>query len=82
VAALKRDHIDEESIVSETRFEALEYLQKLGHITPGMEDLELAELQGAEGLRALRVTVDLSHPGHETPLAAELAAGNPPASRR
>ncbi len=36
-----------------------------------MEDLELAELQGAEGLRALRVTVDLTHPEHETPLAAE-----------
>ena len=60
----------------------LEYLQQLGHITPGVEELELAELQGAEGLRALRVTVDLTHPEHETPLAAELATGAPPASRR
>ena len=62
--------------------EYFEYLQRLGEITPGVEDLELDELQGAEGLRALRVTVDLTHPEHETPLAAELAAGAPPASSR
>jgi hypothetical protein len=54
----------------------IEYLQKLGHLNPEVEDLELAELQGADGLRALRVTVDLSHPEHDstTPAAALVRA--------
>jgi GAF domain len=37
------------------------YLQKLGYLTGDVEELELDELQGAQGLRALRVTVDLAH---------------------
>ncbi|MBI2206508.1 MAG: GAF domain-containing protein [Candidatus Rokubacteria bacterium] len=40
----------------------LEYLQSLGYLTAGVEDLELEELQGVHGLRALRVGVDLSNP--------------------
>ncbi|MEO0776756.1 MAG: GAF domain-containing protein [Bacteroidota bacterium] len=42
------------------RLEYLEYLEHLikqGHLEPGIEELELDKLQGAEGLRALRVTV-------------------------
>ncbi len=39
----------------------IEYLQKLGYLTRDVEDLELEELPGAQGLRALRVTVDLAH---------------------
>jgi hypothetical protein len=37
------------------------YLQQLGSLTREVEDLELEELQGAHGLRALRVGVDLTH---------------------
>jgi GAF domain-containing protein len=40
----------------------LEYLQSLGYVTGEVEDLELDELQGVHGLRALRVTVDLRNP--------------------
>jgi hypothetical protein len=39
----------------------IEYLQSLGYLTRGVEDLELEELQGVHGLRALRVTVDVNH---------------------
>jgi hypothetical protein len=38
----------------------VEYLQKQGYLTSEVEELELDELQGAQGLRALRVTVDLA----------------------
>jgi hypothetical protein len=38
----------------------IDYLQKQGYLTPEVETLELEELQGAQGLRALRVTVDLA----------------------
>ena len=37
--------------------EYLEHLQKKGLITDEIEELELEKLQGAEGLKALRVTV-------------------------
>ena len=40
----------------------IEYLQSLGYLTGGVEDLELGELQGVQGLRALRVAVDLDNP--------------------
>ncbi len=39
----------------------IEYLQSLGYLTRGIEDLELEELQGVHGLRALRVTVDTTN---------------------
>ena len=39
----------------------IEYLQTLGYLMPGLEDLELEEMAGAQGLRALRVTVNLVH---------------------
>jgi len=53
----------------------IEYLRRLGYLTPEVEDLELEELQGAHGLQALRVSVDLSRALAEAPsTAARLAA--------
>ena len=40
----------------------IEYLQSLGYLTGEIEDVELDELQGVHGLRALRVTIDLRNP--------------------
>jgi hypothetical protein len=37
----------------------IDYLQKIGYLTPDVEQLDLDELQEAQGLRALRVAVDL-----------------------
>jgi hypothetical protein len=45
----------------------IDYLQSLGYLKPGIEDLELEELQGVHGLRALRVTVDLTRPQTDQP---------------
>jgi hypothetical protein len=39
--------------------EYIEYLVARGDLVPGVEDLELEALQGVEGLRALRVNVNL-----------------------
>jgi hypothetical protein len=43
----------------------LEYLRARGHVTGEIEDLGLEELQGVQGLRALRVAIDLAAPGPE-----------------
>src|SRR5262247_1869702 len=40
----------------------IEYLQNLGYLTGPVETLELGELQGVQGLRALRVQVALDNP--------------------
>lgn len=40
----------------------IEYLQGLGYLTDGVEQLDLEELQGVQGLRALRVQVALDSP--------------------
>src|SRR2546427_9917814 len=40
----------------------IEYLQSLGYLTGDVEQCELGELQGVQGLQALRVTVDLDSP--------------------
>ena len=40
----------------------IEYLQSLGYLTGEVEELDLGELQGVQGLRALRVTVNLENP--------------------
>lgn len=37
----------------------IEYLQASGYLEPEIEDLELEDLQGVHGLRALRVTINL-----------------------
>ena len=53
----------------------IEYLQSLGYLRGGVEELELEELQGVHGLRALRVTVDLKSARVDgTPGAALVAA--------
>jgi GAF domain-containing protein len=39
--------------------EYIDYLQAAGFLKAGTEDVELEDLQGAQGLKALRVTVDL-----------------------
>ena len=39
--------------------EFFDYLKEKGYITGAYEDLELDKLQGAEGLRALRITVSV-----------------------
>src|SRR5262249_23077922 len=40
----------------------IEYLKSLGYFTGEVEDVELEELQGVHGLRALRVAIDLRNP--------------------
>src|SRR2546427_4470445 len=40
----------------------IEYLQSLGYLTRDVEELDLGELQGVQGLRALRVAVALENP--------------------
>jgi hypothetical protein len=40
----------------------IEYLESLGYLTGGVEQLDLEELQGVQGLRALRVQVALDSP--------------------
>jgi GAF domain-containing protein len=40
----------------------IEYLQSLGYLTGPVESLELGELQGVQGLRALRVQIALDNP--------------------
>ncbi len=40
----------------------VEYLENLGYLTGPVESLELGELQGVQGLRALRVQVALDNP--------------------
>jgi hypothetical protein len=39
--------------------EYIAYVQAVGYLTQGMEHVELEDLEGAQGLHALRVTVDL-----------------------
>ena len=40
----------------------IEYLQGLGYLSGGVEQLDLEEMQGVQGLRALRVQVALDSP--------------------
>ena len=48
----------------------LEYLGARGYVTGEIEDLALEELQGVQGLRALRVAIDVSAPAAEIGEAA------------
>ncbi|HXJ82179.1 MAG TPA: GAF domain-containing protein [Candidatus Methylomirabilis sp.] len=50
----------------------IEYLQRRGYLVPDVEEVELEELPGAQGLRALRVAVDLTASASAT---ADLAIG-------
>jgi hypothetical protein len=55
----------------------LEYLGARGYVTGEVEDLELEDLQGVHGLRALRVAIDLSAPAPEVGEAAREAGQTP-----
>src|SRR5262245_9856508 len=41
----------------------IEYLQNLGYLTGEVEELDLGEMQGVQGLQELRVAVGLDHQG-------------------
>ena len=45
----------------------LDYLQNAGYLIPGFEDLQVEDLQGVEGLQAMRVTVNLDRAPRENP---------------
>ncbi|HKQ66849.1 MAG TPA: GAF domain-containing protein [Methylomirabilota bacterium] len=47
----------------------LDYLTSLGYFTGEIEDVELEELQGVHGLRALRIAIDLRNPKIERRVA-------------
>jgi GAF domain-containing protein len=51
--------------------EYIEYLQARGDLAPGIEELQLDEMQGVEGLRALRVTVNVHAPSEAEDVLAE-----------
>jgi GAF domain-containing protein len=55
----------------------LEYLAARGYVTGEVEDLPLEDLQGVQGLRALRVGIDVSTPAGEAGSAAREAAETP-----
>ena len=45
----------------------LNYHQNAGYLIPGFEDLQVEDLQGVEGLKAMRVTVNLDRAPRELP---------------
>jgi hypothetical protein len=47
----------------------IDYLRSLGYFTGEVEDVELDELQGVHGLRALRIAIDLRNPKIERRVA-------------
>jgi GAF domain-containing protein len=47
----------------------IDYLTSLGYFTGEVEDVELEELQGVHGLRALRIAIDLRNPRIERRVA-------------
>jgi hypothetical protein len=55
----------------------LEYLAARGYVTGEVEDLPLEDLQGVQGLRALRVAIDVSAPAGEAGQAARDSAEAP-----
>ena len=54
--------------------EYIDYLQAAGYLKAGTEDVELEDLQGAQGLKALRVTVELRAPQAQVQPLPEIAA--------
>jgi hypothetical protein len=60
----------------------IEYLKSLGYFTGEVEDVELDELQGVYGLRALRVSVDLGNARIDRRITpSDLQSATPDASR-
>ena len=53
--------------------EYIDYLQTAGYLLPEVEDLDLEDLQGAQGLKALRVTVNLQETVSREQTLPELA---------
>ncbi len=53
--------------------EYIDYLQTAGLLQAGAEDVELEDLQGAQGLKALRVTVNLGASGVQNQPLPEIA---------
>jgi hypothetical protein len=49
----------------------IDYLRTRGHLTAEVEDVELEDLDGAQGLRALRVTVDMREVKQQASLSLE-----------
>jgi hypothetical protein len=54
--------------------EYIDYLQAAGYLKAGTEDVELEDLQGAQGLKALRATVELRAPQAQMQPLPEIAA--------
>ncbi len=57
--------------------EYIEYLQASGFLHEQIEDVELEDLQGVHGLKALRVTVEMPSATIKLPLAAKDENGKP-----
>jgi GAF domain-containing protein len=55
--------------------EYIDYLQAAGYLLPEIEDLDLEDLQGAQGLKALRVAVNLQETPNQEQTLPELAKG-------
>jgi hypothetical protein len=53
--------------------EYIEYLQMAGYLTPGIEEVELEDQEGAQGLRALRVTVAMQTAAEQHALLEDMA---------
>lgn len=57
--------------------EYIAYLQASGYLTEDVEEVELEDLQGVPGLKALRVTVDMQHPWPRPGRTQTLSAADP-----
>ena len=55
-------------------WEYIDYLQALGDVCGDVEMLELEDLEGAQGLKALRLTVSLDHNGPEIAVSLDAIA--------
>jgi hypothetical protein len=55
-------------------WEYIDYLQALGDVCGDVEMLELEDLEGAQGLKALRLTVSLDHSGPEIAVSLDTIA--------
>ncbi len=54
------------------------YLERAGYLIPGFEDLQVEDLQGVEGLKAMRVTVNLDREPQQKPNPESTVQANEP----
>ncbi|MDD5641931.1 MAG: GAF domain-containing protein, partial [Syntrophales bacterium] len=54
--------------------EYIDYLQATGHLKKDLEEVELEDLQGAQGLKAMRIAVNLQTPPSQKKPLPEIAA--------